>query len=336
MPSPRYTQIDIEATPYYHCISRCVRRAFLCGKDRLSGRNFDHRKAWLVEKLAELAAIFAIRICAYGVMSSHFHLVVHIDSARARAWDYTEVVERYGRLFPRTAASWDELTPARAADRVACWRSRLVDLSWFMRCLNESIARRANREDQCTGRFWEGRFRCQALLDEAGLLTCMSYVDLNPIRAGLAASLEESDFTSIQQRLATLGREQACEPIEPGPETGERTPVRPELVPFAALGTPPSEEVLPVDFDSYVELLEATGAAVYSGTPGAVLPAGAMRTLERVGIRPERWLETVRTYRKRFFSMIGCVHRIEVHCARTDRDRAKGSRWAAHVFRNCA
>lgn len=336
MPSPRYTQIDIEATPYYHCISRCVRRAFLCGRDRLTGSNFDHRKDWVVEKLAELAAIFAIRICAYGVLSNHFHLVVRIDSGRARTWSDIEVVERYGRLFRHPVESWERLPPAQAADRVARWRARLADLSWFMRCLNESIARRANREDQCTGRFWEGRFRSQALLDEAGLLTCMTYVDLNPIRAGMAASLEESDFTSIQQRLLDLARERAAEQTAAADGARVRTTVRPELVEFAEAGATPSEEPLPVNFDSYVDLLEATGAAVRSGRPEAALPDSAVRTLERLGIRSERWLETIRDYRRRFFSMIGCVHRIEIHCARTDRDQAKGTRWAARVFRNCA
>ena len=86
MAQPRYTQIDVDATPYYHCISRCVRRAFLCGRDRFTRRNFDHRKAWVVEKLAELTEIFAIQICAYAILSNHFHLVLRIESERARAW----------------------------------------------------------------------------------------------------------------------------------------------------------------------------------------------------------------------------------------------------------
>ena len=336
MPSPRYTQIDIEATPYYHCISRCVRRAFLCGRDRLTQSDFDHRKDWLVEKLAELSAIFAIRICAYAVLSNHFHLVVRIDSERARSWSNAEVVERYGRLFRHPVESWDRLPPAQAADRVACWRARLADLSWFMRCLNESIARRANQEDQCTGRFWEGRFRSQALLDEAGLLTCMSYVDLNPIRAGMATTLEESDFTSIQQRLFDLGRDPAVQERAADNAPCEGTRLHPELVPFAPAGTMSDADELPVDLDSYVDLLRATGAAVRSANPEATLPASAMQTLERLGVRGEHWLETIRSYRKRFFSMIGCVHRIALHCARTDRDQAKGTRWAARVFRNCA
>jgi len=313
------------------CISRCVRRAFLCGSDPLSGLNFDHRKTWLVEKLAALSEIFAVRICAYAVLSNHFHLVVRLDAARARSWSDDEVVERYGRLFPGAAKLWPDLPEARQRDRIACWQARLADLSWFMRCLNESIARRANQEDGCHGHFWEGRFRSQALLDEAGLLTCMTYVDLNPIRAGIAGSLEDSDFTSIQQRLA----ERAGTAITTGQEAGRPSArKRPALLGFAKDGA--EEEPLTIDFESYVDLLAATGVVLQAGegTPG--LPDRTRRTLERVGVNREHWIEAVRDYRQRFFSMVGCVHRIEVYCARTDRDRAKGSRWAEQVFRNCA
>ena len=336
MAQPRYTQIDVEATPYYHCISRCVRRAFLCGPDRLTGRNFDHRKAWVVEKLAELADIFAIRLCAYAVLSNHFHLVLRIDAERARAWSAAEVVERYGRLFRHAGGRWPGLAPSQAADRVACWRARLSDPSWFMRCLNESIARRANREDGCTGRFWEGRFRSQALLDPAGLVTCMSYVDLNPIRAGVAACLEESEFTSIRQRLAERARESG--PHAAGAQGAPRPdePRRPDLVGFAGRGTAPGGETLPLEFDAYVDLLAATGAVVRAAGAAGALSAPSVRTLERLGIRSERWLESVRGYPRRFFAMVGCVHRIAICCARTDRQRAKGSGWAARAFRNCA
>jgi hypothetical protein len=84
---------------------------------------------------------------------------------------------------------------------VATSRERLSTLSWFMRRLNEDLARRANTEDVCKGHFWEGRLKSQALLDEAAILTYMSYVDLNPVRVGMAECPENSDLTSIQQRI---------------------------------------------------------------------------------------------------------------------------------------
>ncbi len=333
MASPRYTQVDIEATPYYHCISRCVRRAFLCGKDTASGRNFDHRKAWVVERIASLANIFAIRVCAFAVLSNHFHLVLRIEFETARAWDDDEVVRRYTQLFRCAEDPRKYLIPDRAAERIRCWRARLADLSWFMRCVNEAIARRANAEDECTGRFWEGRFRSQALLDEAGLLTCMSYVDLNPIRAGIAASLEESDFTSIQQRISDAAeRSDGGDPLESKHAT-RRSASSPTLVPFAAAAPIANENALPVEWSDYVDLLTATGAALRSRDAGVSIPQAPGRTLERIGITPRVWLETIRFYHRRFFAMVGTVHAIDIYCGRTDRSRPKGRRWAARAFR---
>ncbi|MFN8626081.1 MAG: transposase [Candidatus Binatia bacterium] len=334
MPQPRYTQIDIEATSYYHVISRCVRRAFLCGYDRATAQCFDHRKGWVLDKLAALTEIFAIHLQAYAVLANHVHLVVRIDTAQARAWSATEVVARYGALFPRTAARWASFPETIQARRVALWRARLSDLSWFMRCLNETIARRANQEDGCTGRFWEGRFRSQALLDAAAVLTCLSYVDLNPLRAGLATSLAASAFTSIQQRLeeATPARGKA----QHGEVGYAPRPRRPTLAPFAVPGSGGPDQELPVGFAEYVELLTATGAAVRAGPSAAPLEEASQRLLDRVGIDHAHWVETVRDYRRHFFTMVGHVQRIAIHCARTDRDRAKGSVWARRVFRRAA
>src|SRR5688572_11692451 len=209
MTRPRSALISLEATPYYHCISRCVRRAWLCGQDKETGRSFDHRKPWLVERFRFLGDIFAINIAAYAVMSNHYHLVLHIDAERARLWSIDEVVARWLQLYrgPELAQRFrrqetladEELQ--RLEQLAEVWRDRLCNISWFMSCLNYTIARRANKEDGCTGRFWQGRFNSQALLDETALLSCMTYVDLNPIRAGIASNLLDSDFTSIQDRI---------------------------------------------------------------------------------------------------------------------------------------
>lgn len=216
MPQPRYRLVDTQTTPYYHCVSRCVRRAFLCGYDRSSRKNFDHRKQWILDRIKLLSSVFAIDVCAYAIMSNHVHLVPHVDTNRARHWSADEVMDRWLELFTgpvvvhryRAGMALTALEREALNSRVETWRTRLSDLSWYMRCLNETIARMANQEDHCTGRFWEGRFRSQALLDEAALVSCMAYVDLNPIRAKQCVTLQQSEFTSIQERLWEFARKQ--------------------------------------------------------------------------------------------------------------------------------
>jgi REP element-mobilizing transposase RayT len=218
MTAPRSQLVDPSTPGFYHCVSRCVRRAFLCGFDTLSGQDFEHRKHWIEDRLFELAGVFAVGVYAYAVMSNHLHVVVYLDPGASMAWSPEEVAERWLRLFPiRQRGEVDEAACRLRADviamdpvRVALYRERLSSLSWFMRCLSEPIARRANQEDACTGRFWEGRFKCQALLDDAAVLACMAYVDLNPIRAGLAKSLTVSEHTSVKRRMAA-----APKPSEP-------------------------------------------------------------------------------------------------------------------------
>mgnify|MGYP001942265137 CR=1 FL=1 len=130
-------------------------------------------------------------MAVYAIMSNHYHVVLHINTERAKRWSDFEVVERWHQLFNGTVLSqrylrWDGLPRAEMIafqPVIDKWRLRLQYISWFMRVLNEEIARAANSEDGCTGRFWEGRFKSQALLDEAALIACMAYVDLNPVRA---------------------------------------------------------------------------------------------------------------------------------------------------------
>ena len=191
MPKPRKAQISLQDTPYYHCVSRCVRHTFLCGVDKHTGHSYEHRRQWVEDRLLFLGSVFSIDICAFAVMSNHTHVVLHIDKEQALNWSELEVLERWHKLYSGTLLTQrfmhqplrDDMSKAElkmVSQIVDIYRQRLFDISWFMRCLNEYIARQANKEDNCTGRFWEGRFKCQALLDEAALMACMAYVDLNP------------------------------------------------------------------------------------------------------------------------------------------------------------
>jgi hypothetical protein len=193
----------------FHCISRCVRRAFLCGEDPYTGRSFEHRREWFRSRLEALATYFAIEVCGFAVLSNHVHLVLRTRPDWVKEWDDKEIAQRWVSVFPQAAKdepSRDDRKNGsglltRDSEKLAEIRRRLSSLSWFMRCLNEFVARRANREDGCKGRFWEGRFRCQALLDEAASLACLTYVDLNPIRANTAKTPEESQYTSAFERI---------------------------------------------------------------------------------------------------------------------------------------
>ena len=187
---PRSTYVNEEQEGVYHCFNRCVRRAFLCGFDSLTLRDFSHRKAWLVERLRYLAAIFAIEVCAYAVLENHYHSVLRTRPDIVAQWSDREVATRWLTLFPRHRNREGIPIPpvekeicalADRPERIAQLRRRLSSLSWFNGRLNEFIARAANKEDMVKGRFWESRFKCQALLDEAAIAACMVYVDLNPI-----------------------------------------------------------------------------------------------------------------------------------------------------------
>ncbi len=297
MPQPRKRLVSLSDTPYYHCVSRCVRRAFLCGIDPLSGFDFSHRRGWVVERMKTLSSIFAIDLCAYAVMSNHYHIVVRVDCERAQCWSHREVVERWLELFagPDLAQRFLDGDLLSAAEQDAMgkyintWRERLHDLSWFMRCLNESIARMANREDRCTGRFWEGRFRSQALLDERALLACMAYVDLNPIRAGMAKTPERCDYTSIKERL----------------DHPDRTTLR------RFSGNAEDSEGIPFGLKDYVQLVDWAGRAVVAGKKGFI-PAGTPPILRRIGMQPGALLDYIRRKPERWYSALGPIDRLRL------------------------
>ena len=272
MPKPRKRLVSLSTTPYYHCISRCVRRAYLCGVDISSGYNYQHRRQWVVQRLDLLCSVFAVDLCAYAVMSNHYHIVVRMDKQRCTALSNREVAQHWLSLFkaPELVKRWMRGEILNKAELfvvdtlLALWRRRLCDLSWFMRCLNEYIARKANEEDHCTGRFWEGRFKSQALLDKRALLSCMAYVDLNPIRAAIAQTPETSNYTSIQQRI--------------------NRPNTHHLMPFKDQNH--SNCTIPYSHRDYLQLVDWAGRAISADKKG-VIPEAMPPILERLGMASE-------------------------------------------------
>lgn len=209
MTQARQQLVDTSVTRWYHTISRCVRRSFLLGKGH------EKRRKWLENRLEELSSIFAVSVGSYSVMENHLHVICRLDDERVEGWSDEEVVRRWAQLFPPRNKKREpiQVTDAWIGAKlknekwVATIRQRLGNLGWFMKCLKEPLARMANKEDGCTGAFWEGRYKSVAILDREALLATAAYVDLNPVAAGAAATPEKSDYTSLRQRADNVKRQ---------------------------------------------------------------------------------------------------------------------------------
>ena len=303
MPKPRKELISLDATTYYHCTSRCVRRAFLCGFDPLTKNSYEHRRDWVEERILLLASVFCIDVCAYAVMSNHHHVVLHINKPKERALSDYDVCRRWhqiykGNLISQKYLKNEKLTQAELlaiSNKIAQWRLQLCDISWFMRALNEPIARMANAEDKCTGKFWESRFKSQALLDEKALLACMAYVDLNPVRAKMAETPEESPHTSIKKRVDAMQEKQ-------------QQPVC--LAEFVGNPREPMPPGLPFHLQEYLELVDMTGRAIREDKRGYI-EQSQPSILERLDIQTDDWLILTTQFESRFKSLVGCYRRLQ-------------------------
>lgn len=322
----RKTLVSLTDTPYYHVVARCVRRAWLWGVDEYAGRDYSHRKAWVIERLAQLTSVFTIEICAYAIMSNHYHLVVYIDQRRVKVLSKEEVIERWTQLFnaPPIVERWRNGTAVdaerqRAELIIESWRARLSDLSWFMKCLNEHLARRANIEDNCDGRFWQGRFRSQALLDEAGLLTAMAYVDLNPVRAGIASTPENSEFTSIYERILKL---KTSRPAKEGITE----------VPLQSFQSQDAKgPTIPYRLDDYLALVDWTGRAIRDDKRGYIddrLPT----IIHRLNIDADAWQLAMKPRGSVFGRAMGRLNHLRLHANTLGQSWVKGLRRAERLY----
>jgi REP element-mobilizing transposase RayT len=329
MTYPRSHLVSNEEPGFYHCVSRCVRRAFLCGRDALSGKSFEHRREWIEDRIFELAKHFAVSVFAYAVMSNHFHIVLRNDPQQAWNWSDREVAERWLSLFPGSISDRDNpacveratLALLGNAERLDVIRRRLGSISWFMRALNEPIARMANREDGCTGRFWEGRFKCQALLDEQAVLSCMAYVDLNPVRAGICDTLRGSEYTSVRNRLEST-------PSSLRNALG-RKPQKQVLRPVAGLDVDTLSELTE---SSYIDLVRWTGLQAHPDKRGKLSASqeAPPEGLWCVANHPREWLRRVQGTESAYYRAIGSAEALMLKAADL------GQRWMKGVSREFA
>jgi hypothetical protein len=309
MTYPRSSLVPPGAPGVFHCVSRCVRRAFLCGEDSYTGKSFEHRRQWVEDRLREMGEIFAVSIWGYAVMSNHLHVVVQTLPAVASSWSDLEVAERWVRLFPRP----DQAPELRAtvlsghADRIALLRARLADLSWFMRTLSEPIARRANKEDICKGRFWEGRFKCQILLDDSAVVAAMAYVDLNPVRANMCDTLEASHHTSARKRITEIEAEPAMASHALAPVLGIR-----------------GLSVLRMSQAEYLGLVDFTGRQIRADKRG-VLVGPAPSVIAHTGDSSEDFARKVMALRSGFSRAVGDVDSL------IEKAKAMGQCWLRGV-----
>ncbi len=280
-------------------------------------------------------------------------MVLHVDRARASTWTKEEVVERWLQLFNgnllikrwfKEPKSLDKATLEKVDEIIEEWRERLCSISWFMRGVNETIARMANEEEKCKGRFWEGRFKSQALLDEAALLSCMAYVDLNPVRAGMEQDIVDSDFTSIQQRLyehvehctvRNSEEQKVVEKVEKQQtlkaDLGLLEQPEAPLMPFCGSSHVSIHSALPFTRQDYFALVDATGRIIRNDKRGHI-PPEIPAIVTRFGINPDKWLNHVQHFGRRYGCCAGAVEKMRAYAQVFKRKWGRGQGVSGELY----
>ena len=328
----------------FHVFSQCVRQAFLLGIDPLTGRDYNHRRQWFVDRLQRLTANFVVDVGFAGIMSNHFHLVLRTSPRLAKRMGAWEVARRWLRVYPGTRVldgPWiepsEEQVKALAGDKekIAEIRKRLSNISWFMSALCEYIARKSNREDGCRGRFFAGRFGCREITNEGALLICGMYVDLNQIRAGEAATPEASLHCSVGWRIAAAGNRQQENGVSLSADHWlaplTMSPDHLGDVPCKSGGRASDKGLLWMSLEEYLKLLDWVGRQVRTGKRGAI-PAGLPPILQRLGIESGQLVETVEKLTQRFRRMIGPVEQMAARATEAGRKWFQGKEHAQRVF----
>jgi hypothetical protein len=191
-----------------------------------------------------------------------------------------------------------------------------------MRCINEPIARQANQEDGCTGRYWEGRYKSQALLDEKALAACMAYVDLNPVRAGMAETPEQSEYTSIKERIQQHHQNHS-RAVEEDLPSG--------LLPFVGYPRQDMPKGLPFRLKDYLELVDWTGRAMLANKRGRI-PDRQAPILERLQMVPRHWLYMTQHFESSFKGLVGTSYELKAACRKLGYQRTPNLGAVRHLL----
>ncbi|WP_372719567.1 transposase [Novipirellula sp.] len=316
-----------------HVTTRTVRRCFLMGDDPISGKNFDHRKDWIEGYLIHYANFFGIDLLAFTLLSNHAHLILRTRPDVVATWSDHEVARRWMMICPhRRNSEGMPLPPSEAEIRsiagcpVKCGeiRKRLSSISWWMRLLCQRVAIRANQEDEETGHFFQDRFHATRIVDEASLLACAAYVDLNPIRAAMTETLERSDHTSVQRRIESITINQNNDKDIPIAKLRDHF-LAPVLLDEGAgqIGPCASQSgnrcsdkgFLPMSLEDYLEMLDWTARQIAPGKRGFT-PAETPPVLQRLGLDSGTWCELVSDFGRLFCTVAGrpeCVEPLRSH-----------------------
>jgi len=310
MTSARSKLVDTAVTRWYHTISRCVRRASLLGE---SDHTANDRKMWIEQRLLDLADVFAVSVGGFAIMDNHLHVLVRLDPQVAKDWSANDVIRRWWTLHPprgtdrKLLTITQKLVDERAQDEdwVETTRQRLQSLGWFMKCLKEPLARMVNKAEECTGAFFDGRYKSIAILDDEALLSVCAYIDLNPLAAGLAATPEESQHTSVKQRIDHVRQQCRLDDLldaRLGSVAGSRSAEGLEeelwLVPIEdrrGLGSQREGMLDGFTLGNYLMLVEYTGRLYRDGR--ASISEGLVDIFDRIGGTADVWqtrLETLR------------------------------------------
>lgn len=313
-----------EEESVYHCVSRCVRRAFLYGEDLYSGKNYNHRKNWIKNRLKFLIQIYCIEVLACALMDNHQHTMLRTRPDLLEKLSDKEVLLRWLSLYPKfKGPDGSPIDPSEEQvsmllnDKVRMMelRQRLGSISWFMKSLNEYIARAANKEDNCKGRFWEGRFKCQRLEGEAAILACAVYLDLNPIRAKVAETPETSEHTSAYERIKAYKAKLPEDRIW--------------LTPIADSET--RRGFLSMSLEDYLVVLDTTGREIRKEKRGSI-PESLAPILKRIGLKSENWISTTLNLSKSFSSFIGSKHLLDKFSSANHKKWLKGFSESQRIF----